>query len=128
MKQVNFISVQEWNKLVSETYNRPYNLQQQDGCKDRGVFQFSVPYEYADDFENDTVPEEVNHEDMGVSFKAWLERDPKQQLNSEDDWDRKHGLGLWWDRNFYPCIDMVIQDLHQKGLLAEGTYALNIDW
>ena len=99
MKQVNFISVQEWNKLVSETYNRPYNLQQQDGCKDRGV-----------------------------SFKAWLERDPKQQLNSADDWDRKHGLGLWWDRNFYPCIDMVIQDLHQKGLLAEGTYALNIDW
>jgi len=34
--------------------------------------------------ERDTVPEVVNHSDMGVSFNAQLERDPKQELTYGD--------------------------------------------
>lgn len=121
------ITVQEWDKTVRETYGRPYSFQQQGGCKSRGVERFSVPPEYDDeyDFPNDTVPEVVNHEDMGVSFKAWLARDPKQKLsNREDDF----GLGLWWARNFYPNVQMIANDLHAKGLLPAGEYAIDIDW
>ncbi len=29
------IEVSDWDKLVSETYGRPYNFQQQDGTQDR---------------------------------------------------------------------------------------------
>lgn len=127
IKTEKVIEESDWNDLVKETYGRPYNFQQQNGCQDRGNFYLTVPDD-AEDFENDDVPEEVNHEEMGVSFKAWLERDPKQKLNSEDEWDREHGLSLWWERNFYPNIQMVANDLHEKGLLEAGDYTINIDW
>jgi len=64
---------------------------------------------------------------MGVSFKAWLERDPKQRLKSEGDRDSS-SLQLWWDRNFYPNVDMIINDLYSKGLLEKGEYDIKIDW
>lgn len=119
------ISVQDWDDLVQETYGRPYNFQQQDDCKERGIHYITVPVKNPEDYENDTVPEVVNHEEMGVSFKAWLERDSKQPLPNRDD---NFGLGLWWERNFYPNIDMIINDLHEKGLIEEGKYQINIDW
>ncbi len=36
-KNVNLISVQEWDELVTKVYGKPYNFLQQDGCKERGV-------------------------------------------------------------------------------------------
>lgn len=116
----------EWSKFVSETYGRPYNYQQQNDCRDRGIEYLTVPSDpdYWE-FINDTVPEEVNGDDMGVSFKAWLERDPKQPIpNQKYDWE----LGLWWKRNFYPSLQSVANDLHSKGLLEAGEYTINIDW
>jgi hypothetical protein len=127
IKTIQSISVQNWDDFVEATYGRPYSFQQQDGCKDRGTFNFTVPSD-GEDFENDIIPEEVNGEEMGVSFKAWLARDPKQKLNSKDKWDRDHGLFLFWERNFYPHVDMIINDLHAKGLLPEGEYQIVIDW
>lgn len=139
-KQV--IEVQEWDKVVKDTYKRPYSFQQQDGCQGRGNFYLTVPSP-ADDFKNKTLPEEVNHEKMGVSFKAWLARDPKQPLKDEtnDIWDTKTQtlsktpagheqwrIDLWWARNFYPNIQMVANDLHKKGILPAGEYTINIDW
>ena len=125
-KTENVISLSDWDKLVQETYGRIYSFQQQDGCQDRGTYRFSVPLEDKPcDFENDTIPEVVNGEEMGVSFKAWLARDPKQPLKGQVyDFER----GMWWERNFYPCIDMVIEDLYKKGLIEEGKYTINIDW
>jgi hypothetical protein len=35
---------------------------------------------------------------------------------------------MWWDRNFYPNLQMVANDLHEKGLLAAGDYIISIDW
>lgn len=121
------ISVQDWDDFVTETYAKPYSFQQQDGCKDRGSFYLTIPSS-ASDFENDTIPEEVNGEEMGVSFNAWLARDPEQKLDTEDEFDREHGLELFWTRNFYPDVQMIANDLHAKGLIPAGDYAIEIDW
>lgn len=127
VSKVNMIEVDDWDNLVVSTYQRPYSFQQQDGCKERGTFEFTVP-DKPYDFKNDIIPEVVNGNEMGVSFKAWLERDPKQQLDSEDEWARSHGINLFWERNFYPDIQMVANDLNSKGLLPDGKYVINIDW
>lgn len=142
IQQKQVINVQDWDNAVQDTYKRPYNFQQQAGCRGRENFYLTVPAE-PEDFENDTLPEKVNHEEMGVSFKAWLARDPKQPLkdetedtfNSQTQTYRKEWAGgeqwridLWWERNFYPDIQMVANDLYNKGVLPAGEYMIVIDW
>lgn len=124
MKTKTVIESQEWDALVEKTYGRTYNLQQQDGCRSRGTLEITVPSD-ADDYERETVPEEVNHETMGVSFKAWLARNPNKKL---PDQDADYQLELWWKRNFYPDVQMVANDLHAKELLAAGNHTILIDW
>lgn len=126
IKNTKTITVQDWNDCVVETYGRPYNFQQQDGCQQRGVYHLTVP-DYAEDFEKDCIPEEVNGDEMGVSFKAWLERDPKKPLKSEDE-QESYCLEMFWERNFYPAIEMVANDLHKRGILEAGEYTIEIDW
>lgn len=127
IKNVMLVSVQDWDALVIETYKRRYNYQQQDGCKDRGIVEFSVPVENAEDydFENDNIEETINGDEMGVSFKAWLSRDPMEW--NGDSKDARH-LDLFWRRNFYPSIEVIANDLFQKGLIPAGNYVINIDW
>lgn len=120
------IEVSDWDDLVTKVYGRPYNLQQQNGCVARQMMEIEVPCECAEDFENDTVPEIVNHRKMGVSFKAWLERDPKQKLDKSE--FGNDFTDTWWERNFYPNLDTVINDLHAKGYLEAGEYSIDIDW
>lgn len=143
-KNVRVIRVQDWDRLVIDTYGKPYSFQQQDGCKSRGVAHISTHDDYIEDFENDTVPEIINGDEMGVSFKAWLEKDPKAPLNpsekelkscnyyyggSKESWKKdKHHIELFWGRNFYPHVSMIAKDLYDKGLLEEGEYTINIDW
>ena len=119
------ISVSDWDDLVVKTYGRPYSFQQQDGCQARGTFHLSVP-DSDEDYENDTVPEEVNGDEMGVSFAAWLARDPTD-WNGEGK-EYSWTLDLFWTRNFYPNIQTVANDLHAKGLLPKGDYVIEIDW
>ena len=126
MKTKQVIELSEWDALVKKTYDRPYSLQQQEGCRSHGTVIITVPDE-ADDYERDTVPEEVNHETMGVSFKSWLARDPKQKL-SDHDAQEDYCLELWWARNFYPDVQMVANDLYAKGLIKAGTHTILIDW
>lgn len=113
--KVTIIDVDEWDNLVMETYGKVYNLQQQDGCQDRKTVYLTIP-DQAYDYQNDSIPEVVNGDKMGVSFKAWLERDPE------------HGLSIFWERNFYPELQTVANDLYNKGLLEAGEYGINIDW
>lgn len=117
------IDVSDWDALVKTTYGRPYSFQQQDGCQNRGLVRFTVP-DQAEDHEQDSVPEVVNHATMGVSFAAWLKRDPKAPIAD----DGTQWLDLWWERNFYPSFQVVANDLHSKGLLEAGSYAIDIDW
>ncbi len=127
IKTEKVIEDSEWDSLVEKTYGRTYCFQQQEGCKQRGTWCFTVPSNECDDYPDATVPEEVNHEKMGVSFAAWLTRDPNQKLSNPDE-QEDYCLELWWQRNFYPEFQMVANDLHSKGLLPAGDYMIDIDW
>lgn len=120
----NVVSVQDLDKLVQETYGRVYRFQQQDGCMNRQNIEVTIPSPTMD-FENDTLPEVINGEEMGVSFKAWLERDPKEWNGLPAD---SRFIDLFWKRNFYPNVQMVLNDLHAKGLWPAGEYLIIIDW
>ena len=52
----------------------------------------------------------MNHDEMGVSFAAWLARDPEQKLNA-DDWDSPSAIPMWWERNFYPDVQMIANEM-----------------
>ncbi len=118
------IDVSDWDEAVVATYGRPYKFQQQNGCQERGTFGLSAPGDVDGEWP-DTVPEIVNHDEMGVNFAAWLARDPGQPLA---DGRTSYSLQLWWERNFYPPIQAVANDLSSKGLLEAGDYLIDIDW
>jgi len=128
IKTVQSIDLQDWDALVKETYGRMYSFQQQNDCRERGIYNITVPDIEAFDYQNDSIPEKVNGDERGVSFAAWLARDPQQKLGSADEWDRNHGLCLFWERNFYPSNEVLANDLHDRGLLPAGEYQLVIDW
>jgi len=142
------IEVQDWDKLVEETYGKVYSFQQQDGCQSRGVVSISIPGDSYDEKMNDSIPEVINNEHkMGVKFNVWVKRDPKEPLNpskqelkecnyywgetenDEKQWkqDISH-INMFWERNFYPELQAVANDLHKKGLIEAGDYIINIDW
>ena len=121
---VQMISLEDWDNLVVETYGKVYSFQQQDNCQSRGTHQIIIP-DHPEDYENDTVPEEIRGDEMGVSFAAWLARDPKEWNGNPSD---KPHLDMFWERNFYPNIQMVANDLHAKGLIPAGKYTIDIDW
>jgi len=125
MKQVNMIDSLEFDNIVEKTYGKPYCFQQQEGCKDRGVEHFMIPT-LGTDFDIDSIPEVTNGDIMGVSFKAWLERDPTTPLNNTETLDWR--IKLFWERNFYPHPDILLNDLYSKGLIPEGELVINIDW
>lgn len=125
IKNIQQIEVNDWDTLVEETYGRKYSFQQQEGCKDRGIFNLTIPSPDNDNEMNEEIPEEVNGETMGVKFNIWLARDPKQRIKDQT---ADYELDLFWQRNFYPDIQMVANDLLQKGLIESGKYQINIDW
>lgn len=147
-KNVKIIDVSDWDELVSNTYGKPYSFQQQDGCQPRGMVYLTIPEEPCEENMNDKVIEIINSEQsMGVKFDVWLKRDPKAPLNPSDEelkkcnyyWgktekDKKEWkeseshINLFWERNFYPNIQSVANDLHEKGLIEAGEYAIEIDW
>lgn len=124
MKNVTILPDGELDKLVEEVYGLPYRFQQQEGCKDRGIEYFTIPDE-AEDYENTSVPEEVNGPIYGVSFEAWKARDPKKLLPGRVN---DYSLDTFYARNFYPEPQTILNDLYAKGKLPAGDYGINIDW
>lgn len=123
------INVWDWDDLVTTTYGKPYSFQQQDDCKPRGTFDFEVPNKWGiEDYENDTIPFIINGREMGVSFKSWLNTSEEDIKKEFPERDSKMGLSIFWGRNFYPHVDIIIDDLYKKGLIEEGKYTINIDW
>jgi len=114
MYQVTLIDSSELDKLVKDTYEKPYCFQQQDGCKGRGTWEFSLPIEYPEDYINDEV--NFDNDEMGVSFSSWLATPPESFKE------------IYWERNLYPAAEILLQDMHLKGVLPEGDYLIRIDW
>ena len=147
IKNVKMIDVSDWDELVSNTYGKIYSFQQQQGCQPRGIVNITIPAEnWEEDEMNDKIPEIINDErNMGVKFDVWLNRDPKEILNPSDaelkacnyyydssdkkQWceDTSH-INMFWERNFYPCLQSVANDLHKKGLIESGDYSIEINW
>lgn len=114
----------EWDAFIKEIYGKPYCFQQQDDCKDRGNFYFSAPEKRPHDYKRTSCDYE-DESQMGVSFAAWLARDPKEKLpNQEYDFQ----LDLFWERQFYPHVSMIINDLYRIGVIEAGDYVIDIDW
>lgn len=124
---IKIIDHSDLDKLIIETYGKPYSFQQQNGCKDRGIEDIPVPVKRPYDFENDSLKYKINGDDMGVSFNTWLNT-TVEEVNNLHPEEYKGQNDLWWKRNFYPGLDMIINDLYEKGLVEEGYYSIQIDW
>lgn len=121
-RNVKIFDLREWDSLVSTTYKKLYSFQQQDGCKERRIFYFTIPLNKEDleDYE-DHDPSEVDEKDiLGVSFKSWLKYNISNNPSLLEN--------LLWTRNFYPHISMIINDLYKRGILEKGDYGIDIDW
>lgn len=128
IKNVKLIESYELDKFIEKIYGKPYSFQQQAGCIERGIHNIEIigeKYESSDDLP-DTVKEEINGDDMCVSFESWLKTDPSEhkERNGWSDWEVK----LFWARNFYPCLEDVMEDLCKKGHIKPGQYTINVDW
>lgn len=118
------VEVSDWDDFVEQNYGRTYALQQQDGCKQRGTVTLTVPCPDAEDYENESIPIEVNGDEMGVKFDVWKNCDPASVGEGLEDWQAE----IFWQRNYYPMLEMVANDLHAQGKLEAGEYLINIDW
>ena len=121
------IAVSDWDDLVKETYGKPYSFQQQDGCKDRGLEQISIPVECDDSDLPEIMEFEINGGECGVRFNTWLNTSV-EKINEEHPETYNGRNKLWWDRNFYPDVQMIANDLYKKGLIEAGHYTIEIDW
>lgn len=148
IKKVNTIDCSDWDELIVNTYGRPYCFQQQEGCQQRGNVHITIPSKNYEEGMNDIIPEVINDEfKRGVKFDVWLNRDPESPLNPSDeelknchyyfgktDEDEiifkkdKSNIHMFYERNFYPNLQTVANDLHEKGLIEKGDYVINIDW
>jgi len=124
VRTIQMIDSFEFDNLVKEVYGKPYCFQQQDGCKERGNHTITIP-DGLYDYESTLLPEVINGDEMGVSFAAWLARDPKEWNGKPE---QAGSLSLFWERNFYPDVQMIANDLHSKGLIPAGDYTIEIDW
>jgi hypothetical protein len=128
---VKVIGRRDWDSFVQKTYGKIYSFQQQDGCKERGIERITVPDEYDEwDYKNTKIPFEVSGEEMGVSFETWLSTSVEDTIKYFENQDCSAELlnKLFWQRNFYPDVNMIASDLCSKGLMEPGEYLIIIDW
>lgn len=119
---IKLIEDSDFDKLIEETYGKPYCFQQQDGCKDRGVHRFSVPHEPWGEYPKE-IEIEINGSEMGIDFDTWVNHDINDKFFGE-----KWRNDLFYERNFYPEFWKLVNDLYARGLIEKGSYVLNIDW
>lgn len=120
------ITLQDWDEFVVSVYGKPYMFQQQNGFREKGTYSLTVPDKWAYDNRGTTeIPFEVNGKEMGVSFETWLDTSPEDTAKHFA-WDWENDT--FWERNFYPDVRMIANDLHSKGLIEPGKYIIEIDW
>lgn len=122
---VQIIELNDWNDLVQRVYGKIYNYQQQHGCQERGTLRLTIPssFTFNDDF-HDNIKDLDG--DMGIKFNIWLNQDPNIPLKGDTVKDIDNSL--FWERNFYPDIYTLANDMYSKGHILPGEYIINIDW
>lgn len=132
VETINQIYSLDWDNFVMEIYGKPYYFQQQDECRERGNYYIGIIPDdreevetWEDEYENDSIPFEVNGDVMGVTFETWLNTSPE---DTRKYFDSDSENDLFWQRNFYPDINMIVKDLYLKGLLEPGNYQITVDW
>lgn len=110
--------------LVEKEYGKPYCFQQQEGCQPRGTRHISVPSYIFEGEEFNSITEAIDENACGVSFPDWLAADPNDPIFGEEVWERE----MAFQRNVYPPIGYLINDLHAKGLIEAGEYQILIHW
>jgi hypothetical protein len=134
IKTVKMIEADDWDALVRKTYGKPYKFQQQEGCRQRGIFRLAIPSVYTDDDRMyDSIPFVINGKKMGVKFDIWLKTSIEEVNNKLP--EKYPGQNeMFWERNFYPDTLTLANDLYKRGLLGTsdfipaGEYVINIDW
>jgi hypothetical protein len=125
---IKYVQVSDLDDFIEETYKRPFSFQQQFGCRARGTQYVKVPVKDVEEgyvLEGYVLEDIIKNEYGSVSLKDWLERDPTEQLSESDSaWT----LEMFWERNFFPNIEILFDDLFKKGLIEAGEYVINIDW
>lgn len=101
-----------FSRYVTNHYGRPYHLQQQGDMMGQEVStRFTVP-----------DPEDGEWEGMEApTLVDWLKATPPT-----DEHDRTEILR--WERDYYPQLGAVVNDLHTKGLLDAGEYLIYAEW
>ena len=118
VKTIKVIDYLDWDRLVQETYNKDYCIQQQEGCMVKGLIKLQVS-KTPSDFDTDRT--RLKFGEMGVNFNTWLETEFGKTPNLINE-------VIYWKRNFYPLLEILASDLCKKGLIDEGEYFINIDW
>lgn len=107
------IEEKDFSKLVSETYERPYDFQQHgnwgDAIANGSFVSLTVP-EKIETYHCDPVGEDYQE------FDVW--KTTPVETHSY----------ILWQNSFYPRFQEVANDLHAKGLLPAGDYTLLIHW
>jgi hypothetical protein len=111
-------------KVVQKEYGKPYCFQQQDGCQPRGTRHMSGSGFTYDCEEFNSITEAIKEDAYGVSFEDWLAADPNDPIFGEEVWERE----MTFQRNVYPRLEYLINDIHAKGLIEAGEYQILIDW
>ena len=127
IKTIKQIAHNDWDELVEETYGKIYSFQQQEGGKERGVENITVPVpeDWVQDFENTELSFILNGNKMGIAFETWLNTKTEDTANN---FEVNYRNEFFWKRKFYPHINMIINDLYSKGLIEMGDYEIKIDW
>ena len=112
--EIKLIELAEFDSLVKETYKKPYSLQQQEGGMERHLLRIAVPVE---------EPEDHQDGDMGVSFETWL----NTSLETFP-FEYEYQMEFFWEREFYPPLEMIVNDLFNQGLMEAGEYGIDINW
>lgn len=106
----------DFNKVVQSVYGKPYVFQQQGDMLlgQNGYYPFTV--HSAEKYQQWDATE------IDAELTRWLSAEPPQNA-------RAFTIQLWWERENYPDIDVILYDLaYRRGLMASGRYALHVWW
>ena len=134
IKSWQVIDEQEFSEMVSELYGRPYSLQQAEELGQDSIRQVDS---------EDEVSEEEQQ-----AFEAWRDRELNNVPNSRYEFykelherdpatypllpatlsEGEIGWDTWWEREFSPPLQPLINDLCERGKLPRGRYRMHVQW